>query len=344
MATRSGLDAQIGFAAESTYGTLVTPARFLEFDEEDLSYNPTWLEGEGLRAGRKYKRDSRVSVSRKDVKGKIELKVPNKGFGLLLSHMIASTPAVAQIAATTAYQQIHVPGDHYGKSLTIQVGRPEPGTGTVRPHAFLGSKCTQWELSVDDGEHLMLSTTWSGRAEDTATGLATATYAAGAQLFNFSHATLKLGGTAATAGTPSQITVTGGTAVSTIINKISIKGENPMADERYGIGNAGLKAQPLENDYPTVTGSLDAEFSKAELYDLFTSTNSTALELALSFGDAGGGNPFLLSFIAPKARLKEAGPAVNGPGLVRMSTEFEVYDDEVNAPYQFKYVSTDTAA
>lgn len=343
MATRSGLDAQVGFAAEATFGTLQTPTRFVEFDNEDFKIGLTWLEGEGLRAGRKFKRDVRVGVSKRDVNGKLDIKVPNKGLGLLLKHMIGSSATATVIGATAAYQQIHTPGDLFGKSLTMQVGRPEPGTGTVRPFAFLGCKCSQWELSVSDGDHAKLSTTWDGRDEDTTTGLASASYASAAGLFNFSHATLKLGGTASTSGSPSQISVAGGVAVATVINQITVRGENPLEVGRYGVGNAGLKSEQLENDYPTVTGTFDAEFSKTELYDVFKATNSVAMELALSFGDAGGGNPFLLSFIAPKIRLKDATPSVNGPGLVRATTEFEVYDDETNAPFQFKYVSTDTA-
>lgn len=342
MATRSGLDAQVGMVGESTYGTLVTPTRFLEFDSEGFESPPTWLEGEGIRAGRKFKRDSRVAIARKDVNGKIDLKVPTKGLGMLLKYMIGSSGTTTVIGATAAYQQIHTPGDLYGKSMTIQVGKPEPGTGTVRPYAYLGCKCTQWEMSVSDGDHLKLSTTWDGRDEDIATGLASASYTAATGLFNFSHASLKLGGTATTGGVPSQISVAGGTAVAAIINNLTIRGENPQATERYGVGNAGLKSEPLENDYPSVTGSLDAEFAKAELYDVFKAGSSVALELAFSVGDAGGGNPYLLSFIGPKIRFKKAGPQVGGPGIVRMSTDFEVYDDETNAPFQFKYVSTDT--
>jgi hypothetical protein len=338
--TRSGLDAQLGFAAESVFGTGVAVTRFVEFDNEDMKWIPTWLEGEGLRAGRKYKRDNRVSVSRKDVNGKFDIKVPTKGLGLLLKHMIGSSATATQVAATTAYEQIHQPGDMYGNSLTVQVGRPEPGTGTVRPFAYTGCKITQWELSVQDGDFLKLSVTLDGRDEDTTTGLAVASYTT-SQLFNFSHATLKLGGTPATAS--GEISVTGGTAVAAVINQVTIRGENPMAADRYGIGNAGLKNEQIENDYPTVTGTFDAEFAKTELYDVFKTGNSVAMELAFETGDAGGGNPFHLSFIAPKIRLKDSGPSVDGPGIVKAQTEWEVYDNEVDTPYQFKYVSTDTS-
>ncbi|MEV4000996.1 phage tail tube protein [Actinomadura sp. NPDC049753] len=340
MGTRSGLDAQLGIAAESVFGTGVTVTRFLEFDNEDLKFMPTWLEGEGLRAGRKFKRASRVSVSRKDVNGKIDIKVPNKGLGLLLKHMIGSSATPAAIGATSAYEQIHTPGDMYGKSLTIQVGRPEPGTGTVRPFAYTGCKITQWELTLQDGDHLKLSVTLDGRDEDTTTGLASASYASGVELYNFSHATLKLGGTPATAS--GKTSITGGVAVAAVVNQIQLKGESPMAVDRYGVGNGGLKAEQLENDYPTVTGSLDAEFAKAELYDVYKAYDALALELVLEFGEADTGQPFHLSFLAPAIKLKESGPSVDGPGLVKASVDFEVYDNGVDPAYQFRYISTDT--
>lgn len=340
MTTRSGLDAQLGFAAESTFGTGVTATRFLEFDNEDLKFQPTWLEGEGLRAGKKFKRAARVAVSRKAVSGKFDIKVPNMGMGLLLKHMVGSSATAAQIDETDAYEQIHTPGDLYGKSLTVQVGRPEPGSGTVRPFGYTGCKVTQWEMTLQDGDHLKLSVTLDGRDEDTSTGLAVASYASGAELFNFSHATLKLGGTPATAD--GKTTISGGTAVATVINQIQLKGESPMAVDRYGIGNAGLKAEQIENDYPNVTGSLDAEFDKTELYDVFKAYDSLALELVLEFGAADTDQPFHLSFLAPAIKFKESSPSVDGPGIVKAQTEFEVYDNETDPAYQFRYVSTDT--
>jgi Phage tail tube protein len=341
MTTRSGLDAQLGIAAESVFGTGVAVTRFLEFDNEDMKFIPTWLEGEGLRAGRKYKRNSRVSVSRKDVNGKFDIKVPTKGLGLLLKHMIGSSATATQIDETDAYEQIHQPGDLYGKSLTVQIGRPEAGTGTVRPFAYTGCKVTQWEMTVQDGDHLKLSITLDGRDEDTTTGLATASYAAASELFNFSHATLKLGGTATT--NSGLITVSGGAAVAAVINQIQIKGENPMAADRYGVGNAGLKNEQIENDYPNVTGSFDAEFAKTELYDVFKGVTSVPMELTFELGEADTGEPFHLSFIAPAIKLKDSSPSVDGPGIVKGNTEWELYDDEVNPPFQFRYVSTDTA-
>jgi len=71
MATGSGLDAQIGVAAESTWGTVATPTRFLEFVSESMNMTPEWLEPSALRAGQKHKRVKRVRQSRRAVGGDI---------------------------------------------------------------------------------------------------------------------------------------------------------------------------------------------------------------------------------------------------------------------------------
>jgi hypothetical protein len=342
MATGTGLDAQIGFAAESTVGTPVTVTRFLEFNSESLAWTPTFVEPTGLRVGRKFKRAARLVQSRKTVEGGIELEWATKGMGLLVAHMLGSTGTATQIAATSAYRQIHTPGGFVGKGLTIQVGRPEP-SGTVRPHTYTGCKVTSWEFKLSDSEIATLSLEVDGWDESTATALATASFAANAEVWNFQQAALKLGGTASTAS--GEMSITGGTAVTTIIREISIKGENPLAVERYGIGNAGIKREQLENDTPTITGSLTAEFNRTELYDLMKNNTTTAIELTMT-GSAipsGGGNNNLLSFIMPACKLKEAAPAVDGPDVVQMTTSFEAYDNEVDAPIQIKIVSADTA-
>lgn len=341
MATGTGLDAQVGFAAESTVGTPVTVTKFVEFNSEKLAWTPTFVEPTGLRVGRKYKRASRLVQSRKTVGGSLELEWPTKGIGLLVAHMLGSTGVPVQIAATSAYKQIHIPSGLVGKGLTIQVGRPEP-SGTVRPHTYTGCKIKSWEFKLSDSSIATLSLEIDGWDESTATALAVASFPASAEVWNFQQAILKLGGTPATSS--GELAVTSGVAVTTVIKEISIKGENPLATERYGIGNGGVKREQLENDTPTITGSFSAEFNRVELYDLMKANTTFAVDLAMT-GSAipsGGGNNNLLSFIAPACKIKAAAPAVDGPDVVQMTTEFEAYDNEVDAPLQIKIVSADT--
>ncbi|MEU0039106.1 phage tail tube protein [Streptomyces sp. NPDC006333] len=340
MATGAGLDAQLMVGAESAWGTSVTPDHTYEFDSEGLKLDPTFLEPTGLRAGTKYKRASRVSIARRSVSGDITLEHATKGMGLLWKHSLASTVTTPTALTAPAYEQVHTPGDFRGKGLTVQVGRPEPATGTVRPFTYAGCKVGGWEFTVSDNAIPQLKLTLDGRSEDTATALAAASYISGSKVFSFANAVLKLGGTATT--TSGKTSVTGNTAVATVITEVSVQGAAPMATDRFGIGNSGLKAEQLENDTPTITGSLNAEFSKAELYDHYTANDTIPVVLLLT-GDAIGASSSndTLEIILPAVKLKAAAPNVGGPDIVSMSCDFEAYSDETNPPIQVRIVSAD---
>lgn len=339
MATGSGLDAQLMVGQESTWGTPVTPSLALEFSSETVKRDLTWLEPTGLRVGTKYKRSARARISRTSVSGDFTLEFATKGMGRLVHNMLASGLTVpVQIATTTAYKQIHTPGDFRGVSLTAQVGRPEPATGTVRAFTWAGVKIPKWEFSLKDNAVPTLKCTLDGKSESTATALAVASYLTGATVFDFSQATLTLGGTAATAS--GETTISGGVAVATIVKDITISGDAPLATDRFGIGNAGLKAEQLENATPLISGKMSAEFGKTELYDVFTAGLATPLQLTLTGSQIGvSGSNFLLSFVIPAVKFKAAPPAVSGPGVVMMSTDFEAYSDEVNPVIQIKIQS-----
>lgn len=342
MATGSGLDAQIGIAPETTWGVGVTPTRFLEFVSESMNMTPEWLEPASLRAGQKHKRVKRVRQSRRSVGGDIVVEHATLGMGLLWKHALGSAiSAPTQLGGTTAYEAVISPGDFWGLGLTVQVGRPEPGTGVTQAFTYSGCKVTAWEFSVRDQETPQLTLTLDGKDESVVVALATPTYLAGSSAFDFSQATLRFGGTATrNAGLT---TVAGGTAAATIINEITIAGEVPMATERFGLGNAGLKGQQIENDIPTITGSLGAEFNRAELYDAFAGNVTQAIELELVGATIGAGpHNERLVITLPACKIKGASPQVGGPDIITMSSDFEAYHDETNPPIQVRLVSSGT--
>ncbi len=342
MATGTGLDAQLGFKLESTYGTAVTVDRFAEFNSESLSWEPTWLEPSGLRAGTKFKRASRLVQSRQTVSGSIELEHATRNMGALWKLALGSTVTTPTVVLGSAYKQVHVPGDYIGKSATFQVGRPEP-SGTVRAHTYAGCKVAGWEFSCSDGEYATLSLDIEGRSEATATALATASYVAGMEVFNFSQVTVfKLGGTASTAA--GETTIASGVTVPTVVTGITLSGETPMATERYGLGNAGLKNEPLENDTPTVTGTLSAEWDRTTFYDLFKANTTTALELKFEGSVISGTDKNTLSFILPAVKFKMVAPNVDGPDVIQADVDFEAYSDETNPAIQVKLISADSTA
>lgn len=343
MATGSGLDAQLGIAPETAWGVAATPTRYPEFVSESLSLSPSWLEPASIRAGQKYKRSRRVRQSRRTVGGDIVLEHATLGMGVFWKHALGSPiMSPSQVAAGEAYEQVHVPGDHRGLGLTVQVGRPEPGSGVVQPFTYLGCKVASWEFSLRDQETPQLTLTLDGKDEKIDLPLGTPAFQSGASVFDFSQATLRLGGTPTTAS--GLTTVSGGQAISTVVNEITISGEAPMATERFGLGNAGLKSEQIENDIPTITGSFGAEFNREELYDAFANNVPQVVELELvgePIGDSGLVDTLRITL--PSVRIKSAAPQVGGPDIVTMSSDFEAYDDETNPVIQVYLRSADSS-
>lgn len=349
MAYGSGLSAQLGLKAETTVGTAVVVDTFYEFLDESITWQPTWLRGAGLKAGQAYSRVSRLTQSRFTVGGDVTLEHADRGhMGLLWKHCIGSTTTVpTQIAASTAYQQVHIPSTSgkTGLGLTIQVGRPQPD-GTVKAHTYRGCKVVAWEFTCTDGDIAKLKMTFDGWQESIVTTLATASYTATAGIFSFedaASATFTLGGTPSTGGAVPQITIAAGTPVVTLVKGVTITGTTPLAVDRYGLGNAGVKQAQVDNGFPTVVVKLDGEYtSQAEIYAVMQANTTTALQLDFAQGDAGSSNPFRLSFIAPALKITDGSVNVNGPDIIGQSITAEAFDDGTNAPFQVRLVSTDT--
>ena len=342
MPTGSGLDAQTGYKLESTVGTEVTVDKFLEFNTDGFEFDPGWIEPTGLRVGTKFKRGSRLVQSRKMVSGSIDVNHSTRLMGALWKVALGSSVVTPTIIAGSAFKQVHQTGDLLGKSLTIQIGRPEPSTQTVKPHTFRGCKCTSWEFSVSDNEVAKMSLSLDGWDEATATALASASFVT-AEEFNFSQSTeFSLGNTIA--GT-NPLTESGGTAVAAVVRSFSLKGDNALALERFGLGNSGVKKEQLENGIPTITGTLEAEYLQSEFYTPFKANTATSLVLRFEGSIISGSDKNTLEFIIPEIRIKKVTPKVEGPDLVKAGVEFEVYTNATaQNPLQVTIISADSTA
>jgi hypothetical protein len=165
---------------------------------------------------------------------------------------------------------------------------------------------------------------------------------------------MTLGGTATTSA--GETTVASGVSIASRVNGITIVGSTPMKVDRYGLGNQGLKGEPIENAIPTITGTLSTEFySRTELYDVFKTAGTTVMQLDFTKMDANGNdangvaagpNPYRLSFIFPAVKFKTGAVNVNGPDVIPQSIGFQAYDDGsgTNPVIQVKLVSKESSA
>src|SRR5262250_2979740 len=137
----SGLSGQVGIKQESTYGTPVTVDHFYEFLSENFVYNPTWLDGMGLKAGQAYNRATRTVVSQFDVNGDLTMEHTSgeaatavaDSMGFWWKWALGSALTTPTLVLGTAYKQVHVNGSKAGQFITLQVGRPQISGVTVQP-------------------------------------------------------------------------------------------------------------------------------------------------------------------------------------------------------------------
>lgn len=343
MAVGSGLSAQAGIATEVTPGTAVAVTRFVEFDNETLSLKRHIAQGSGMRAGGLFQRGARRVLVAREASGDITFDVAQNGLGLWLQHMIGSFSTTATVKNGTGFQQIHNAASLQGKTFTAQVGVPDT-TGTVNPFTYPGCKITDWELTAAQHKQLSLKVSIDAFDEVSTTAgvtaLQTAVYSAATGLFSFKDAAVISGGTVTTV---SGVLTATGTPVASCRN-ISIKGTNPLKTDRFFAGSQ-VKAEQIENDFRSVGGQVDLEFSTMANYNTFLADSSTVLQVNFIGQTVIAGSTAFpqLSFFFPLVKFEDGvSPDVSGGDVVMANVAFTVLDDGVNPAMQVYYVSSDT--
>ncbi len=322
MAIASGIAAQLGVKAETTYGTSVTPDRFYEFVSESLEADIGVIDAPQLGGGR-FLRSDRTKKFIRGGKGALELVVMNKGFGLLFEHMLGSNTVTG---AGDDKTQTIVPDAAAlkGKSLTIQAGKPDI-SGTVQPFTFTGCKIVDWELKCALEEALKLALTIDAKTVVTSTALAAATYTATQEMFIFTEGALTIGGTAIS------------------VKNASIKGNNALATDRRFLGNA--KKEPLANGLADISGTLEGEFEDLTRYAAFVAGTQAQLVLTFTLAtEIAAGAPFTMTVTIPAIEYTGETPKVGGPDIVMQGAPFRALYNGVDPIITIEYVSSDTAA
>lgn len=257
----SGLSAQIGYAEESVYGTGVTVTRFLPLVDESITHDRGRLESEGIIAGQKVTKSSQWNGGPITNGGDIGHELYDRALGLLFKHMFGAV----NTTGAGPYTHVFSPGAIDGKSLTIQVGRPQVG-GTVVPFTYAGCKIAEWELACTQGEIATLGLTIVAQSETIETALATASYPSGIKPLKFNHGVIELAGSAVKA------------------TAVTISGSNGLKDDRRFIGDQQI-GEPLEESLREYTGTVTCEWTSTAQYERFVDGDEVALELAFTAGD-----------------------------------------------------------
>jgi hypothetical protein len=144
---RTGIDAQIGYALETTVGTPETVTAFLPLVSETLGQELARLESAGIIAGRRVLASQQWNGGDITVSGSVQHELYNRGLGKLFTAMFGAVTTTG----AGPYTHTFTPGDLTGDALTVQVGRPAVNNTTF-PFTYAGMKVSSWEIACAAGE------------------------------------------------------------------------------------------------------------------------------------------------------------------------------------------------
>src|SRR5215216_3368552 len=314
----TGLSGQLSTAVESTYGTYVAPDRSFEILSESLDRNQVILQPQGLRAGTPNLRTgSKRSLVTHAAAGTVlpftvlgakivdwELKINTSDYAQLKCGIDGRQMSTAQSLVSLGSAPYPVGAKAFafsGAALSVgTIAAPSAGLAVSNQGAAGAVQYNYKVTSVNaQGESTPSSSvnTTTGNATLNGTNYNSIAWTAvsGATSYRVYGRPATSGGTyfylGQVAASPydDQNMVAGTTPPPTIntagvpiasVTDCTVTGTMPMKTDRYYLGATGLKAEPVMNDYPTVGGTLTADFvSQADFYDRYVADSSAWLGL-----------------------------------------------------------------
>lgn len=313
-------------AVETVYGTAVTCDRSYEIlASESVKRRNRVIRREGMRGGTvaAYPGTRRI-ITGHDAAGSLAVEVLPTGMGRLFRQLMGGTPVITQVGATIAYNHSYPLGSLAAKSLTLQKVIRDPDGTVLHTVTQKGAKFTSGEFGITTDQTLRLSLDVDCQSEVKNIAAAAAAYpSATLDPFHFAQATLTVNG-----------------AAVANVSAANVKVERPLETERYYLGNAGLKDEPVESDRPKVTGSLTADVINTTLYDLFVADGGGTLVLSFVGGLIVGASNSTITITVPDIHLTDGTPEVSTPGLLSGDLPWE--SDAGGAT--ITYITTDVAA
>lgn len=327
MAAKAGIAAQLGIATESSWGTRVAPATYLPFSAESLRLEKQYIETAGLRAGRFAQDEGLHSATTRSVAGSVTLDTLTKGMGKFFNLLAPGT--ITPTTVGTDGKKFTFPigaGAPEGKSLSIQVGRPDV-SGTVRPFDYAGCKLLGASWSIDTSGVLVGEYEFDGKDEDTAQTLGTYTAPGDYTVFKFDQGSVEFDDVAATE----------------LIKSASVSVSIPHDTERYGLGTSGVKREQLPNGLVDISMTVGLEFTSLTQHNAFKNATRRKVELLFTGPEFESGQSYALKFTLPCTVTTGEGPVVEGPEVLQQSLSLKALDNGTDAPLTIEYTTDDTA-
>lgn len=315
-------DSSVGFGVESTYGTGVTPTRWLEFTDENLDWKKNVKQGMGLRVGGRVARSGRRTVPSADGGGDIQLEVASKGLGLWWQACMGA--GTSTLVSGSTYQQVFTLADT-PSPITIQRGTPEVG-GTVDAYTFTGCMVDSFDLNFQNADILTTKATIDAGQLATGTAYTSPSYPSSpVSLFHFAGGAIYNG----TLTAPTSTALASGSTPLANVRSGTLTVNHNLTKDRQNLGGGiapGRKALPTVG-LRTISGGLQVEYASTTFRDAIL--NDTPMALVLTYQTATALSTGFETFqvVIPEAKFNGAMPNSNKTDLIVQSLTFDVLDN-----------------
>lgn len=328
-------DCTIGIALESTYGTLVTPTRWFEFQTETFDWNKNVKQGQGMRAGSRVDRSNRRVVTSADGGGDYGQEILSKGMGLLWQACMGS--GTSTLVSGTTYQQVFTWADSL-PSFTAQKALIR-FDGTTTPYTFTGATIDSFEIAADNDAIAQMKATIDMRDLSTVTAYAAASFPpAAANLLHFAGGAIYSG----TFTAPTATALASGTTQLANVRSMSLKVNHNQGTSRFNFGGGGRKSKPWMGKRD-VTGSMQVEYVDETFRDAVL--NETPMPLILTYqGGSLSTGVETLQIVIPEAKFNGKLPMANGGNEILQDLELVGLDNLTAAQPMWIVVRTSDSA
>ena len=308
MVTAVGVqDAWVGLGEESTYGTPVTPTRFIYMNSESIKASEgKAFSGSINKVGRNAARQVQGNV---DVSGDFGFNPSHSyhAWTMLLKHALGTVSTVQPDTTTapTVYRHTFTPADALPTGLTIEVAKD------VLSHLFEGCKVTSLRISGSAGALLDCSVGIIGKDVDEIAD--SGEVLTEGNLIMCTNTTLDW-------GVSSNINVT----------NFDLSIENPLQTRHFT--NSRFTVEPLRNGKRRVAGSFTVELeSGGGFWSDFRLATRRQLVVVCTGSTITGSYPFETRFTLPVTELQEGQANANNEGVLTIPCSFESFYDTTNA-------------
>lgn len=323
---------QVGFKAETTYGTPVVVDRFLPFISFDMEPEFGIVSAvDEQRAGSIVERVDQDDPYIVGCTGSWVGYVPTKGFGLFLSHAFGSIGTAGPTDLNYTHTAVLSASGKNGKSITFQDNRPFNPSGTDQPFNWHGSKMLSIEFELDEEAYLKATIELDGEDVDEAGSLAVASFASiatGGSKFPWRLATLTIAG--------SQVEV----------KSFRCKVTWPMNVDRRFIRGSALKKEPTPMGKPTIEWDMEVEWTDLTQYNRVRSSTIAnriaAIVLTCDGAVALAGTTVpRFELTLPAARFDEGLPGIEGDEPLMQDLSGVGLDNSTDQPITVTYRTND---